>query len=87
LDFQCCRIVLVGCGSIGQALIPLLILHLHLDPKKICILTADEFGKDVARFYNIDFHIQSLNAEDYESILAVNLQSSTILLIVELLTK
>ena len=80
MDLQCCRIVLVGCGSIGQALIPLLILHLHLDPKKICVLTADEIGKDVARFYNIDFHVQSLNAENYESILAVNLQQGDLLI-------
>ena len=42
------RIVIVGFGSIGQGVLPLLLRHVDVAPDQISILTADESGREVA---------------------------------------
>ncbi|MDF2764111.1 MAG: hss, partial [Rhodospirillales bacterium] len=39
------RLVIVGFGSIGQGVLPLLLRHVELDPRRITIVTADERGR------------------------------------------
>ncbi len=50
------RMVMIGCGSIGQGVLPLILKHLEISPQQITIITADARGKDVTERFGIDLH-------------------------------
>lgn len=43
------RLVIVGIGSIGQAMLPLLLRHLDIHPEQTSIISADADGAEAAR--------------------------------------
>lgn len=63
------RIVIVGFGSIGQGVLPLLLRHVDVAPDQISILTADESGREVAESYGIGFAVTPLRKGNYLSVL------------------
>jgi homospermidine synthase len=63
------RLVMVGCGSIGQAILPLVLRHLGVGPDRITIVTADSRGRDVAAHYGVEFREVALTRENYRSVL------------------
>ena len=63
------RMVIVGFGSIGQGVLPLLLRHIDLDPRRITIVTADERGREEAQEYGITFHDMPLTRGNYRTIL------------------
>lgn len=68
VDFEG-RMVIIGCGSIGQGILPLLFRHIKINPEQVSIITADERGMDVAEKYGVSFSINPLIRENYRSIL------------------
>ena len=42
------RLVMLGCGSIGQGVLPLILRHIDMPRERIHIVTADARGRDVA---------------------------------------
>jgi len=68
------RLVILGCGFIGQGLLPLIFRHINISPEQISIITADERGKDVADYYQVSFTIKPLTQENYKGLLDQNLQ-------------
>ncbi len=42
------QLVMLGCGSIGQAVLPLILRHLGVTPDRITIVTADGRGREEA---------------------------------------
>lgn len=63
------RLVMLGCGSIGQAVLPLILRHVGVSPDRITIVTADERGRDEAAHYGIAFHEKPLTRENYRRVL------------------
>ena len=63
------RMVIVGFGSIGQGVLPLLLRHLDLEPSRIVIVTADERGREEAEQYGIAFFDELLTRDNYRHIL------------------
>jgi Homospermidine synthase len=63
------RLTIVGFGSIGQGVLPLILRHIDLDPKTITIVTAEERGHDVADAYGIRFVREALTRENYRTVL------------------
>jgi homospermidine synthase len=59
------RLVIVGFGSIGQGVLPLLLRHLDIRPDQITIVTAEPRGRDVAAEYGIAFVETTLTRENY----------------------
>ncbi len=74
------KIVLIGYGCIGQAITPLLISHLNVDPAQICAITADDDGSDVADFYGIEFLKIPVVPQNVSSLLSKYLQGGDLLL-------
>ncbi|HQT82766.1 MAG TPA: saccharopine dehydrogenase NADP-binding domain-containing protein, partial [Candidatus Paceibacterota bacterium] len=64
------NILIIGFGSIGQGVLPLILRHLDVPPERITIVTADKRGEDVAREYGVRFIINPLVPDNYESIMA-----------------
>jgi homospermidine synthase len=63
------QLVMVGCGSIGQAVLPLILRHLGITPDRITIITADARGRKEAAAYGISFIEQALTQENYRRVL------------------
>jgi homospermidine synthase len=63
------KIVMVGCGSIGQGVMPLILRHIGITADRITVVTADERGANVASEYGVKFIKQPLTKENYRSVL------------------
>ncbi len=63
------RLVIVGFGSIGQGVLPLLLRHLEIAPARITIVTAEPRGHDVAAEYGVRFIETALTRENYRALL------------------
>ncbi|HIJ37592.1 MAG TPA: homospermidine synthase [Rhodospirillaceae bacterium] len=63
------RLVVVGFGSIGQGVLPLILRYIDVDPAKITIVTAEDRGASEASAYGIRFIRQALTRENYSEIL------------------
>ncbi|CAA7623358.1 Homospermidine synthase [Candidatus Terasakiella magnetica] len=74
------HLVIIGCGSIGQGVLPLILRHFQIDPAKITIITACERGHDVADKYGIRFINKALTEDDYRDRLTPMLRKGDFLL-------
>jgi homospermidine synthase len=63
------HLVMLGCGSIGQGVLALIIRHIDIAPDRITIVTADERGHDVADEYRIAFVKTPITRDNYEAVL------------------
>ena len=63
------HLVMLGCGSIGQGVLPLILRHIDLAPERITIVTADERGRDVAAEYGVMFRIEPITRENIDAVL------------------
>src|SRR5580692_11861502 len=74
------RLVIVGFGSIGQGVLPLLLRHLEIAPDRITIITAERRGHDVAAQYGIRFIETALTRNNYRALLEPQLGKDDFLL-------
>src|SRR6266852_1037993 len=74
------RLVIVGFGSIGQGVLPLLLRHLEISPGQITIITAEPRGQDVAAEYGIRFVQTALTRSNYRTLLEPQLGDGDFLL-------
>lgn len=63
------RIVMVGFGSIGQGVLPLILRHIGTTPDRITIVTADQAGAQEAVDLGVNFVVQPLLRENFRSVL------------------
>jgi homospermidine synthase len=63
------RIVMVGFGSIGQGVLPLILRHIKVAPERIVIVTADDAGSAEAQALGVRVIIQPLLRENYRRVL------------------
>ncbi len=63
------RILIVGFGSIGQGVLPLLLRHIGIAPDRITIVTAADRGREEAEKYGIKFVKETLTRENHRRIL------------------
>ena len=63
------RLVIIGFGSIGQGVLPLILRHIGIDRKNISIVTGDNRGKEIARKESVAFYVEPLNPQNYHKIL------------------
>jgi len=64
------RLVMLGCGSIGQGVLPLILRHIDMPRERIHIVTADERGQDVAAEYGIAITVSPLTRANYRALLS-----------------
>ncbi len=74
------RLVIIGFGSIGQGVLPLILRHLGIDHSKISVITADEDGAAVAQKYGVSFRVEPLTPGNYRAILGPMLAEGDFLL-------
>jgi homospermidine synthase len=64
------RLLMVGCGSIGQAMLPLLFRHFELAPEQVAVIAADADGTELARAYQVGLTVQALTPDNFRAVLA-----------------
>ena len=74
------RLVMLGCGSIGQGVLPLILRHIDMPRERIHIITADERGAAVAAGYGISSTILTLTRDNYRDVLPPELRRGDFLL-------
>ena len=60
------KILMVGCGSIGQAILPLIFRHLDIKPSQLSIIEADNRGAKVAKKYGVKHTVCELARANYK---------------------
>lgn len=63
------KILMIGCGSIGQGVIPLLFKHLDIKPEQLTIITADSTGAEIARQFNVKYIENAFTPENFIQLL------------------
>jgi homospermidine synthase len=63
------RIVIVGFGSIGQGVLPLILRHIGIPASRIVIVTAAESGRAEAEQLGVRFIVEPLVRENYRRVL------------------
>ena len=63
------RILIVGFGSIGQGVLPLILRHIGIKPERITIVTAEEAGQAEAAKLGVKFIVEPLVRENFRRVL------------------
>ena len=63
------RLVMLGFGSIGQGVLPLILRHIDMPKERITIVTAEPRGHEVAEEYGIRFIEQAATRDNFASLL------------------
>lgn len=74
------RLVMLGFGSIGQGVLPLILRHIGLPKDRITIVTAEERGREVAAEYGVRFVVEAATRENYRDLLTPLLRPGDFLL-------
>lgn len=74
------KMLIVGFGSIGQAILPLILRHIAIKPEQITIITKKEDGREIAKQYGIPFLVHSITQENYLALLNDKLHQGDFLL-------
>jgi homospermidine synthase len=73
------RILMLGFGSIGQGVLPLLLRHLDIKPSQITIITAEDAGHEEAKEYGVELIVERVTPQNYKSVLGVRLSKGDFL--------
>lgn len=63
------RLVMLGFGSIGQGVLPLILRHIGITADRITIVTAEERGQEVAAEYGVRFIVDPATRDNYRDLL------------------
>ncbi|MDP9007982.1 MAG: saccharopine dehydrogenase NADP-binding domain-containing protein [Pseudomonadota bacterium] len=63
------RIVMVGFGSIGQGILPLILRHIGTSSDRITLVTAEDKGNTEAQEFGVKFVKTALTPENYRKVL------------------
>jgi homospermidine synthase len=74
------RLVMLGCGSIGQGVLPLILRHIDMPRERIRIITADARGSDVAAEYGVSVMVAPITRENFRDVLQPMLDAGDFLL-------
>ena len=63
------RLVMVGCGSIGQGVLPLILRHIDIAPTQVTIVNSDDRGRAVAEALGVAYRVSPLTRENVRDVL------------------
>jgi homospermidine synthase len=73
------RILMVGFGAVGQGTLPLILRHIDMPKENIKIITAEDWGREIAQEYGVTFDVEPLVRENYLSVLNRELKAGDFL--------
>lgn len=74
------KILMIGFGTIGQAILPLIFRHIDIAEQQLTIITKQPENEDIAKEFAANVDIVCITKENYESVLSSRLSSGDLLL-------
>lgn len=74
------KLCFIGFGSVGQAVLPLILRHIKIDPSQITIITKKTDGESIAKKYGVKFIEASITPDNYKQILTEQVKTGDFLL-------
>src|SRR5271165_142636 len=74
------RLVMLGFGSIGQGVLPLIQRHIDIPRERIRIVSGDTRGQEIAAEYGVSFAVSPVTRDNYRELLAPLLRAGDFLL-------
>ncbi len=74
------RLIILGFGSIGRAVLPLIFQQLAINPSQITIIANDASGKSIAQAYGILFELKYITQSNYSQTIGEKLAQGNFLL-------
>jgi homospermidine synthase len=74
------RLVMLGFGSIGQGVLPLILRHIDMPRERITIVTAEPRGQEIAAEYGVRFVLQPVTRDNLRDVLGPLLRRGDALL-------
>ncbi|HEX5338553.1 MAG TPA: saccharopine dehydrogenase NADP-binding domain-containing protein [Gallionella sp.] len=71
---------MIGCGSIGQGLLPVLFCTSGIASEQLTVIAADETGRQVANRFGVRYLVEPLTPENHQAILSRHLRAGDLLL-------
>lgn len=72
--------MIIGFGSIGQAVLPLIFRHLDISPQQVNIISKKADGIELANKYGVRLHEEAITQANYKAILTSQLSEGDFLL-------
>ncbi|MBC3207476.1 homospermidine synthase [Pseudomonas sp. SWRI111] len=76
----CARLIIIGYGSIGRGVLPLLLRHIELDPAQVWVICPSGAAEQAARDYGVQVEQQALTADNFHACLEPKLRAGDFLL-------
>jgi homospermidine synthase len=73
------KILIVGFGAVGQGTLPLMLRHIDMPRENIKVITAEEWGREIAEEHGVAFAVEPLTRENYIAILDRELKAGDFL--------
>ena len=73
------KILIVGFGAVGQGTLPLILRHIDMPKDNVSVITAEEWGREIAEEYGVAFRVEPLTQENYVRILDRELKAGDFL--------
>lgn len=74
------KLVMIGFGSVGQAVLPLIFRHIKISPSQVTIISKKDDGAAIAKEFGVKFIKDSLTPDNYLSILNEHVKAGDFLL-------
>lgn len=74
------NMLIIGFGSIGQALLPLLFSHFQIVSSQISIITKDKDGAEIADAYGVTMQIEAITPDNYQQLIQNRLREGDFLI-------
>lgn len=74
------KLLMIGFGSIGCAVLPLILRHIDIDPKKITIISKTNDSAEIAKNFGVNFKVDPITRENFQTILNAHLSAGDFLL-------
>jgi homospermidine synthase len=74
------RLVILGFGSIGQGVLPLLLRHIDMRPDQLLVITPSDVSTAIAHEYRVPVMLARLTRQNYRELLAPHLSAGDFLL-------
>jgi homospermidine synthase len=73
------KILILGFGAVGQGTLPLLLRHIDMPNDNVCVITAEDWGREIAQEYGVAFRVEPLTRANYVRILDQTLEAGDFL--------
>ena len=59
------KILILGFGAVGQGTLPLLLRHIDMPKENVSVITAEDWGREIAEEYGVAFRVEPMTRDNY----------------------